>query len=493
MLGFESTEDYRRAREVLSDAQYSYDGIVEALGDDEWFTPRAIDMPRYERLLSGPSRLHTLTRLFLFGLSSPASDVEDALQPTTMEAWVKAGLIKTAQAVGNVRSVFRLTPVDDLLVASDNPQLDSIEIPEDFVMPPAVTSMQLAWAAIPSRSRNTLDLGTGSGYLGLIASRFSEQVIATDRNLRAGQLARFNALLNGVDTLDSRVGDLFEPVQNERFDLILSNPPFVITPKRRLMFRDSGIRGDEFCRRLIREMPSHLNDDGYCQLLCNFAEDRDAAWRNELSEWFNGLGCDALVLTLNRQPIDKYAMDWITATESQEVAVVPALFNEWMDYYDREGIAAVRFLLVTMRRRDGAVNWTHIDDDGSKIVDGAGDKILARFKLLDFLANTHDETSLLAENLALNEDVRLIQEHVMTAEGPRVRKNGLETHVGLRQSAQLDANVMRFLVYCDGQRPLREALKKLSQMLGIKDTHVHQIALPVVRHLIERGFLAPKE
>ena len=59
MLGFESREDYRRARDVLSDAQYTYDGIVETLGDDEWFTPRAIDMPRFERLLRGPSRLHT--------------------------------------------------------------------------------------------------------------------------------------------------------------------------------------------------------------------------------------------------------------------------------------------------------------------------------------------------------------------------------------------------------------------------------------------------
>jgi hypothetical protein len=55
----------------------------------------------------------------------------------------------------------------------------------------------------------------------------------------------------------------------------------------------------------------------------------------------------------------------------------------------------------------------------------------------------------------------------------------------------LDANVMRLLVYCDGQQPLRALLTNLAESLGLDPDRANRIALPIVRQLIDRGFLIP--
>ena len=101
---------------------------------------------------------------------------------------------------------------------------------------PNPTSKFLARFAVRRRSRATLDLGTGSGILSLDASRFSDLVVATDLNERAVAFARFNARLNGIENIEVIAGDCFAPVAGRRFDLILSNPPFFITPNADYLF-----------------------------------------------------------------------------------------------------------------------------------------------------------------------------------------------------------------------------------------------------------------
>ncbi len=493
MLGFPTRDDYCRAREVFERGEYNYDGISRTLGEAEWFTPRTIDLPRFERRVRDPTPHNTLIRLFLLGETVPTGHLRQALRPMTLAQWIEAALVHPPTSDDRVRSTVRITPVEDLLLAADSPQLDTTQVPVDFVMPPGGTSLQLGWSAIRRSSRRTLDLGTGCGYLGLVAGAFSSHVVATDRNQRAVMMARFNASLNDVGQMESRVGDLLDPVRGERFDLVLSNPPFVITPQRRLVFRDSGMRGDEFCRRLVREMPSCLEEDGFCQMLGNFAHRRDSPWREELSGWFADVGCDAVVFVTRREPIDEYAMTWITTTESQDVTVVPRLFDEWMEYYQQQQIEQVSYLLINLRRRSGSPNRTYIDEEEVRIAGQCGDSIQSRFALLDYLAELPFAAAFLDECLMLHPSARLVQEHVMSAEGPNVAENRLEMRGGLRYSARLDANVVRLLVYCDGQQPLRAILAGLADSLGLEPDRVVQIALPIVRHLIERGFLIPAQ
>jgi len=74
-------------------------------------------------------------------------------------------------------------------------------------------------------------LGTDCGVQAMHASRFADRVSATDISERALAFARFDSALNGVTNIEFRLGNLFEPVSGLRCDPIVSNPPFVITPR----------------------------------------------------------------------------------------------------------------------------------------------------------------------------------------------------------------------------------------------------------------------
>src|SRR5439155_8944067 len=145
-------------------------------------------------------------------------------------------------------------------------------------------------------ARRTLDLGTGCGVLAALASRHSDRVSATDKNPRAAAMARFNVQLNGITNVDCMTGDLFTPVTGSRFDLVISNPPYVIAPTFRYLFSDSGIRGDEFCRDLVRRVPAFLEDEGYCQLMANWGHRAGQSSEDALADWFEGTACDVLVV-----------------------------------------------------------------------------------------------------------------------------------------------------------------------------------------------------
>jgi hypothetical protein len=184
-------------------------------------------------------------------------------------------------------------------------------------------------------------------------------------------------------------------------------------------------------------------------------------------------------------------MSWITNTETQDCERVPQLFSEWMDYYDANGIKVIESISVHLRRRSSGRNWVYIDSDHVHVNGLCSTEVMARFAALDFLNQLPGERALLAQPLVLDPHVRVIQEHVVTDEGPRLAANRLEYRGGLRYSADLDANVMRMLMGCASEQPLGVVLEELAGRLGLDVSRVQQSALPVARHLIERGFLTP--
>ena len=112
-----------------------------------------------------------------------------------------------------------------------------------------------AWPSSPIREPvgRALDLGTGCGVQALHLAAHAGEVVATDVNTRALWMTRLNAALNEVD-VDVREGSFFEPLRGERFDLIATNPPFVISPAtgERLVYRDSGLPGDRVVEDIVR-------------------------------------------------------------------------------------------------------------------------------------------------------------------------------------------------------------------------------------------------
>jgi release factor glutamine methyltransferase len=105
-----------------------------------------------------------------------------------------------------------------------------------------------------------LDLGSGSGACGLAAARRGCRVVALDVNPSAVRCTRINALLNQLE-VDVRQGDLFAPVANERFDVVLFNPPYYRGVPRDSL--DHAWRSADVPERFAAELASHLTPDGY--------------------------------------------------------------------------------------------------------------------------------------------------------------------------------------------------------------------------------------
>src|SRR5205085_2959804 len=140
-------------------------------------------------------------------------------------------------------------------------------------------------------------------------------VDAVDTNRRALDFAKFNAALNSAENIHFLEGSGFEPVARRQYDLVVSNLPFVITPGARYQYRDSGMRLDDFTRRIVTEAPDHLKEGGFCQLLCQWVELEGPDWQERVREWFEGSGCDVWVMKTDSRPPDSYAEKWIADTE----------------------------------------------------------------------------------------------------------------------------------------------------------------------------------
>lgn len=111
-------------------------------------------------------------------------------------------------------------------------------------------------------SARVFDLGTGSGLGAIFAARQGAHVIASDINPGAVRCAQLNALANHLeDRIEIRLGDLFEPVRAERFDVILFNPPYFRGQPRD--FADRAWRSPDTFDRFLIELPDHLTEQGY--------------------------------------------------------------------------------------------------------------------------------------------------------------------------------------------------------------------------------------
>ena len=141
-------------------------------------------------------------------------------------------------------------------------------------LPGVFTPISDSWllAEVLARQRlgpggRVLDLCTGSGVLAITAASRGAAATAVDVSRRALLSVRLNARLNGVRVRVAR-GDLFVPVAGERFDCIVSNPPYVPSTTDALPTTgasrawEAGSDGRALLDRIIDEAPAHLRPDG---------------------------------------------------------------------------------------------------------------------------------------------------------------------------------------------------------------------------------------
>lgn len=107
---------------------------------------------------------------------------------------------------------------------------DFVFIVPEQVYDPAEDTFLLARNLSVEENSVVLDMGTGCGILAVLAAEGAKRVVAVDINPHAVACAQRNAKLNKLSAkIETRQGDLFEPVASEKYDLIIFNPPYLPT------------------------------------------------------------------------------------------------------------------------------------------------------------------------------------------------------------------------------------------------------------------------
>lgn len=473
---------------------WNNDAIAALIGD------RAVAALDREQLVparlaaraAGDEPVALLTRLFALGETLTVAQLDRALPTLGTEGAAASGIVATA-GLGDddqVRALVDLRPYETEAhrwwIASDLGEAVTGErLTDDHVLGVGGASLTLASITMRNQVGRALDLGTGSGIQALHASSHAGPVTATDTSLRALEFARFNADLAGV-TLDLRHGSLLEPVAGEQFDLIVSNPPFVITPPGAPSFeyRDGGMPGDTLLGTLVRGLGAHLTPGGVAQMLGNW-EIRDD-WRERWGQWLDGTGLDAWVVQRDVLDAAQYAEIWL-----RDAGIVPergrAAFDDAYEAYladfDRRGVREIGFGMVLLRRpvHSSGPTLSRLEYLEGQLASGSD--LAASLAAHDRLAALSDE-ALLAERLTIQGDVtREVYGRPLLADPEHIliRQGG-----GFGRAIRADTGLAGFVGACDEELTVGQILNAL-EALGVE--HAREL-IPAIRELVETGILA---
>ncbi|MGL5810140.1 MAG: DUF7059 domain-containing protein, partial [Nocardioides sp.] len=354
----EDREMARRLRDAVGAAGFTVDAVAELLGTDAHAALSRNETTPAMRRTSGGSPLETLIRLFLLQVPVPANAADTAL-PGLVDPMAACDLltrsIDTSETVVAKADVRPYSDENrDLWAISDlTPGLDGrpFRIGPDYVLGISPASTSLAQLTIRDEIAHALDLGTGCGVQALHLATHCDAVTATDVNPRALWMTRLNLALNDCDWVEVREGSYFEPVARKRFDLIVTNPPFVISPAtgERLVYRDSGLPGDRVVENIVRAAPQHLTEGGRCQILANWAIVGSQPWNERLAEWID-VECDAYVVQRERMDIAEYVELWLKDGGQHGGPDYAPRYDAWLSWLESKGIAEVGFGWINLRR-----------------------------------------------------------------------------------------------------------------------------------------------
>ncbi|MCQ2738264.1 MAG: class I SAM-dependent methyltransferase [archaeon] len=152
---------------------------------------------------------------------------------------------------------------------------------DELVYIPSDDTFLLAENLEIKEGQSVLEIGTGSGLVSMYASLLTDNITATDINFNALELAEKNFKLNNINTIKLEFGDLFEPIKNEKFDVILFNTPYLPTDSEDIINDDlnyafdGGLNGRNVIERFLNEAPNHLNDKGIIQMIQSSLSDTE--------------------------------------------------------------------------------------------------------------------------------------------------------------------------------------------------------------------------
>ena len=463
------------------------------------------------------SPVAVLTALFMLGEPVLATALDVALPRTGAAGAAVIGLVGETDEAGYVRARVDLRPheaVDDAgeirwWVASDLGELvTGRALAPDHVLGIGGAGLTLAGLTPRTRVRSALDLGCGCGIQTLYLLRHAEHVVATDISERALAFTAFNAALAGVcvtggpdvgsgdgaGRLELLQGSLLEPVAGRRFDLIASNPPFVLTPPA---VREAGLplmeyrdAGGPVLPVLVAGLGEHLEPGAAAVMLGNWEHRGADSWREAVATWIPE-GLDGWVIEREVQDPVEYATMWLRdggLTPERDAEGFDAALGAWIDDFEVRGVQGVGFgyLIVhrPLRPRDP---WRLLEE-----VTTSGQGVLGHH-VADVLESRERLASLDDDAVA---DLRPVLAPDVTEERHLIPGAAEPTVILLRQGGGLGRTIRASTAMAalagvaDGELSVGQIASAVVALTGEDAIGLRAEMVEATRHLITMGFLA---
>lgn len=481
------------------------------------------------------ARLAVVVELFMLARPVDARALDRALPGVGVAGLEQLGLVevdgtapdRTPPVRRSVRSLVDLDvhETDDLRlrVVSDLTgwQRPGRALRPDHVLGIGGASRTLVQITDPRPVERALDLGTGCGVQSFHLLRRAAHVTATDLSRRALAFTRFNLILNAAALeldpqepearVDLREGSLLEPVAGQRFDLVVSNPPFVITPRSpqvhdgsRYTYRDGGRRGDALVAELLGGLAEVLRPGASAHLLANWEipADEDAApersWSRRVEQWIPQ-DLDAWVIQREIETPERYAETWLRdSSEHVETERYERAYAAYLEDFADRDVAGVGFGWVRLDRRPEAAvraprrRFEHLGHPARQPVGAVLARSLHRADLLERLGEDWTELHLVPA-----EDVTEERHQRPGAEDPSIIL--LRQGAGLQRSRVLTSAAAGLVGACDGELSVGQITAALGALLdwptppdGGRAPEASAL-LEEIRDLVLDGFLEPLE
>ncbi|PPF35663.1 methyltransferase [Pseudoclavibacter sp. AY1H1] len=355
-----------------------------------------------------------------------------------------------------------------------------------------------------------LDLGVGMGVQTMHLLAHTRHVVATDISERALAFAKFNLLLNaealGIaaggleDRVSLRLGNMLEPVAGEHFDLFVSNPPFVITPRRegeggsdQYTYRDGGKPGDSIVEGLVRDLGTVLAPGGVACMLGNWeVREGDANWHSRLETW-PANDVDLWVVQREDATPVEYADMWLKdAAENAELSSWQHAFRRYLQDFASRDVERIGMGMFFLRRtHEGAVGgplrrFEHLTHAlghplAAHIRDG--------FEAITWLRGVDDD-ELFDEPLVVAADVTEERHSRPGDEDPSIIM--LRQGAGFRRTMSMSTELTGFVSVCDGELVGSQIVTAIASLVDVEEEALRASLVPDVRELVALGFLEPR-
>ena len=458
-------------RACLRTVSFTEAAICERLGVADLHQVERRPLPPESDDGSSNDALDVLVGLFVLDRRIRRTVLEASISDASVAAFCAVDLIRPTDDGGRqvYRSPVRLVPIltsaGELFIASDAAPrgADASPTDADFVFSAHNPLTRQFLDLAPRRSyRSLLDLGTGTG-IGALAACNPPAAIGVDITARAVHFARFNAWLNDRP-IDVREGDLYAPVAGLCFDCVLAHPPYVPTLKSRATYRDGGETGEQITRRVVEDLHRHLNPRGVFLMPCIAMDTREGRFEDRARQWLGAaVGEFDLIFAVaeTRSPAE-FARDLATRVSDP----LPDEAGQWIERFDRWGVAEVTYGALAARRFDAAAGPPQ-----TRRVKLSDETRFASFEWLfdrfERRRNPAHSASVLASAPRIGAATRLRM--VYETRGGRLTASECLFENGGRPfpaTVKVDEWVARLVMQCDGRTTVAEIGDRLTQSGG---------------------------